>query len=108
MADAEVNALVTHGESNMAVIINDIIEDEMRDEIEIHEATESSHEATESSHEATVQMEGELRTVNKGVKEWKKTSDVWTYFKMTLKRRYVGKSFSRRKRSNQIQYKQPS
>ena len=41
------NALVTHGESSMAVIINDAIEDKMRD-------------ATESSHEATVKTEGKL------------------------------------------------
>ena len=47
MADAEVNALVTRGESSIAVITDDIIEDEI-------EATESTHEATESSHEATV------------------------------------------------------
>ena len=53
MADAEVNALVTRGESSMAVIIDDVMEDE----IEIHEATETNHEAT-------VQTEGELRSVN--------------------------------------------
>ena len=72
------NALVTCGESSITVIIDDIIEDK----IEIREATESSHEATESSHEATVRTEGELRSVNKGVKERKKTSDIWTYFKI--------------------------
>ena len=59
MADAEMNMLVTHGESSMAVIIDDVIQDKMRDEIEIHEATESSHEAT-------VKTEDELRSVNKG------------------------------------------
>ena len=79
MADAEMNALVTH---SMAVIIDDMIVDEMRDEIEIHEATEGSHEATETSHEATLQTKDELQSVNKGVKEWKKTSDMCIYFKI--------------------------
>ena len=57
MVDGEVNVLVTCGKSSMAVIIDDLIEDEMRDEIEIHETTETSHEAT-------VQTEGELQSVN--------------------------------------------
>ena len=60
MVDAEMYALVTHGESSMAVIIDDMIEDEMRNKIEFHRATESNHEATESSHKATVQTEGKL------------------------------------------------
>ena len=64
------NVLVTRGESSMAVIIDDVIEDKMQDEIEIHEATESSHEATETSHEATVKTEDELRSVNKGEENW--------------------------------------
>ena len=66
-----VNVLVIRGESSMAVIIDDVIEDEMRDEIEIHKVT--------------VQMEGELLTVNRGVKRKKTgahTSDIWTYFKI--------------------------
>ena len=83
MADIELNALETRGESTMAVIIEDDIE-------KIHEASETSHEATEanreatvaSSHEATVQTEGELRSTNIEVKERKKTSDIWTYFKI--------------------------
>ena len=68
MADAE--ALVTC-ENSMAVII-DVIEDE----IESDEATENSHKATDSCHE------GEPLSVDKGVKERKKTSEVWKYFKV--------------------------
>ena len=70
MAGAEMNALVTHGESSMAVIIDDVIEDKTWDEIEIHEAIESSHEATETNHEAIVETEDELWSVNKGEENW--------------------------------------
>jgi len=56
----------------------DIIEDE----IESHKATESSHEATDSCHEATMQTENEPLSVHKRVKERKKTSKMWTYYKI--------------------------
>ena len=67
MADDEV--LVTC-ESSIAVII-DVIEDEIE-----------SHEATDSYHKATIQMEGEPLSDDKGVKERKKTSEIWKYFKV--------------------------
>jgi len=58
-------------ESNMTVIINDVIENKIE-----------SHESAESSHKATVQTEGELLNGIKGAKEQKKTSAIWTYFKI--------------------------
>ena len=72
------NALVTRGESSMAVIINDVIEDKMRD-------------ATESSHEATVKTEGKLRSVNKERKKTgARTGDILKSTAVTIKlRKYV-------------------
>ena len=85
-------------ESSMAVII-DVIEDEIESHEATenshgatenshkatensHEATENSHEATENSHQATIQTESEPLSADKGVKERKKTSEIWKYFKV--------------------------
>ena len=68
MMDIEANALITRGESSIAA-----------DVIKIYEASETSHKATKASHEVTVQTEGELWSAN--IRN-KKTSDIWTYFKI--------------------------